>query len=70
MASMPIYTEKYIGGRWKTVPTLTTDANGEVTLPRIPAGVYELTLDKRGDEWTRVAVGDGETTIVQHFASN
>jgi hypothetical protein len=49
---------------------LTTDANGEVTLPRIPAGLYELTLDKRGDDWTRVAVGEGETTIVQRLASN
>jgi hypothetical protein len=50
--------------------SLATDATGELLLPRIPAGMYELTLDKRGVNWTRVAVGDGETTVVQQFASN
>jgi len=50
--------------------SLATDAGGELLLPRIPAGMYELTLDKRGNDWTRVVLGDGETTIVQRFASN
>jgi len=49
---------------------LMTDASGELTIPRLPAGMYELTLDKRGNDWTRVVLGDGETTIVQRFASN
>jgi hypothetical protein len=49
---------------------LMTDASGEITIPRMPAGMYELTLDKRGNDWTRVALGDGETTVVQRFANN
>jgi hypothetical protein len=50
--------------------SLTTDAAGEVVLPRIPAGLYELTLDKRGNDWTRIALASGETTVVQRFTSN
>lgn len=50
--------------------SMATDAAGEVVLPRLPAGMYELSLDKRGNEWTRVAVAGGETVIVQRFSSN
>jgi hypothetical protein len=46
-----------------------TDAAGEVVLPRIPRGIYDLTLDREGGEWTRVAVSGGETIVVQRFAA-
>jgi len=48
---------------------LATDAAGELLLPKMPAGLYELTLDKRGNEWARVAAGNGETTVIQRFGA-
>ncbi|HEX8251564.1 MAG TPA: carboxypeptidase regulatory-like domain-containing protein [Thermoanaerobaculia bacterium] len=53
---------------------LATDAAGELTIPVLPAGDYELAWKRRGSppdarRWTRVTLAAGETRVTQTFAS-
>ena len=50
-----------------------TDTSGELRLPALPAGAYEIAWTQQGQtaapgQWTRVELGAGETLITQTFS--
>jgi hypothetical protein len=51
--------------------SLETDANGELTIPGLPPGAYELGwsdgFGNRAGGWTSVTLGAGETLVTQTF---
>jgi hypothetical protein len=51
---------------------LSTDAAGELRLPALPAGAYEIAWTQQGravpGAWTRVELGVGETLVTQTFS--
>jgi hypothetical protein len=52
---------------------LATNAAGELTIPALPAGDYEIAWRTRGTApvpgWTKVTLGAGETKVTQTFAA-
>ncbi|HYO78264.1 MAG TPA: carboxypeptidase regulatory-like domain-containing protein [Thermoanaerobaculia bacterium] len=52
--------------------TLLTDATGQLVIPKLPAGPYEIGWRQRGvrvaADWTSVMLGPGETRVTQTFA--
>lgn len=52
---------------------LSTDTAGELRLPALPAGAYEIAWTQHGQtatpgQWTRIELGAGETLITQTFS--
>ena len=58
-------------GRERQISTVT-NAAGELTIPALPAGDYEVGWRQRGSGrpvgWTKVRLGAGETTVTQAFS--